>query len=53
MNTYYQNCPFPKPINKKRKRRLMGIRTSITAAVITAEPMGQNVTRCTEAPTDK
>ena len=29
----------------------MGIRTSITAAVITAEPMGQNVTRCTEAPT--
>nr|DAO47370.1 MAG TPA: Recombination enhancement, RecA-dependent nuclease [Caudoviricetes sp.] len=24
MNTYYQNCPFPKPINKKRKKKVNG-----------------------------
>ena len=24
MNTYYQNCPFPKPINKKKKKKANG-----------------------------
>jgi hypothetical protein len=24
MNTYYQNCPFPKPISKKRKKKVNG-----------------------------
>ena len=50
MNDYYKTCPFPKPVDRKKKKKQTAIKTSPKESVIIAGHMELNATKYTEAP---